>query len=100
LSNAFKFTGEGGVRLTVSPVKSGWSTDNVSLKNAPAVVAFEVTDTGIGIPTEKQRIIFEAFQQADASTKMQVIRSKPALRRLPIVPSRQRRDEGRSREMS
>jgi HAMP domain-containing protein/CheY-like chemotaxis protein len=68
LSNAFKFTDEGGVRLSVSPVKSGWSPENQSLKNAPAVVAFEVTDTGIGIPPEKQRIIFEAFQQADAST--------------------------------
>jgi HAMP domain-containing protein/CheY-like chemotaxis protein/signal transduction histidine kinase len=68
LSNAFKFTKQGGVRLSVSPVKGGWSPDNVSLRNAPAVVAFEVTDTGIGIPPEKQRIIFEAFQQADAST--------------------------------
>jgi HAMP domain-containing protein/signal transduction histidine kinase/DNA-binding response OmpR family regulator len=68
LSNAFKFTQEGGVKLTVSPVTSGWSPDNASLRHAPSVVAFVVSDTGIGIPAEKQRIIFEAFQQADAST--------------------------------
>src|SRR5213078_1528930 len=42
--------------------------DHAVLNNAPAVVAFEVTDSGIGILPEKQRIIFEAFQQADAST--------------------------------
>jgi CheY-like chemotaxis protein/signal transduction histidine kinase/HAMP domain-containing protein len=68
LSNAFKFTQEGGVRLRVAPVKGGWSSDNSSLSHAPAVISFEVSDTGIGIPPEKQRIIFEAFQQADAST--------------------------------
>ncbi|MFV3131085.1 HAMP domain-containing protein [Niveispirillum sp. KHB5.9] len=68
LSNAFKFTERGGVRLTVSPAKSGWSAENASLKHAASVVAFEVSDTGIGIPPEKQRIIFEAFQQADAGT--------------------------------
>ena len=68
LSNAFKFTAEGGVKLTVSPVTSGWNTDHPVLKHAPSVVAFEVADTGIGIPPEKQRIIFEAFQQADAGT--------------------------------
>ncbi|VFU09684.1 Histidine kinase [Methylocella tundrae] len=68
LSNAFKFTGSGGVKLTVVPATQGWSADNVSLQHAQGVVAFEVSDTGIGIPPEKQRIIFEAFQQADAGT--------------------------------
>jgi HAMP domain-containing protein/CheY-like chemotaxis protein/signal transduction histidine kinase len=68
LSNAFKFTAQGGVRLNISAVRSGWSGDHPVLKQAPTVVAFEVSDTGIGIPLEKQKIIFEAFQQADAST--------------------------------
>ncbi|HET7254694.1 MAG TPA: response regulator, partial [Xanthobacteraceae bacterium] len=68
LSNAFKFTSQGGVRLTVSSVQGGWSPEHPVLKQAPAVVAFEVSDTGIGIPSEKQKVIFEAFMQADAST--------------------------------
>ena len=68
LSNAFKFTEQGGVRLSVSLAAGGWSDDHPILNAAASVVAFEVTDTGIGIPSEKQRIIFEAFQQADAGT--------------------------------
>ncbi len=68
LSNAFKFTEQGGVRLAVSAVTSGWTAKHQILSNAGSVVAFEVSDSGIGIPAEKQRIIFEAFQQADAGT--------------------------------
>ena len=68
LSNAFKFTEQGGVKLSIYPAISGWNSDHPVLKNAPAIVAFEVSDTGIGILPEKQKIIFEAFQQADAST--------------------------------
>ena len=68
LSNAFKFTEHGGVILRISSVTSGWSSDHPILSGAGSVIAFEVSDTGIGIPPEKQRIIFEAFQQADAGT--------------------------------
>lgn len=60
LSNAFKFTPAGGtVTLTASPGKN------------PDTIAFKVKDSGIGIPPEKQKLIFEAFQQADGSTSRQ-----------------------------
>ncbi|HEX4028066.1 MAG TPA: HAMP domain-containing protein [Rhizomicrobium sp.] len=68
LSNAFKFTAQGQVSLRVSAVHEGWSPSHPLLGQAANVVAFEVSDTGIGIPVEKQKLIFEAFQQADAST--------------------------------
>ena len=68
LSNAFKFTSQGGVRLNVSAATGGWTSSHPVLSLGSGVVAFEVSDTGIGIPPEKQRIVFEAFQQADAST--------------------------------
>ncbi len=68
LSNAFKFTEKGSVQLTVSAADQGWSPKHPILSGAGSVIAFEVADTGIGIPQEKQRIIFEAFQQADAGT--------------------------------
>jgi signal transduction histidine kinase/HAMP domain-containing protein/ActR/RegA family two-component response regulator len=60
LSNAFKFTSEGGVVLRVG---RGAAPDDGS-----TMLSFAVQDTGIGIPPEKQKLIFEAFQQADGTT--------------------------------
>ncbi|WP_240545803.1 HAMP domain-containing protein [Paenibacillus artemisiicola] len=68
LSNAFKFTEQGQVMLQIRRADGGWSADNEALNRAKTVLCFSVSDTGIGIPAEKQQIIFEAFQQADGST--------------------------------
>jgi CheY-like chemotaxis protein len=68
LSNAFKFTSHGNVALTISLVTSGWTADHPHLLHADAVLAFSVRDTGVGIPSDKLQLIFEAFQQADGST--------------------------------
>jgi CheY-like chemotaxis protein len=68
LSNAFKFTTQGQVSLVISLVDSGFSNDHPNLIHADAVLSFAVTDTGVGIASDKLQLIFEAFQQADGST--------------------------------
>lgn len=70
LSNAFKFTQEKGqVSVDVELEKRGHHYYSDNLKdNDTTVVAFRVKDSGIGIPDDKQKVIFEAFQQADGST--------------------------------
>ncbi len=67
LANAFKFTERGrvGLRIRRAPPDRTYGTE--ALQRAPGVLLFEVSDTGIGIPREQHRRIFEAFQQADSS---------------------------------
>jgi HAMP domain-containing protein/signal transduction histidine kinase/CheY-like chemotaxis protein len=66
LSNAFKFTSEGSVVLSFRAAPGG--AGNGIVKRANDALAIAVTDTGIGIPKDKQKLIFEAFQQADGTT--------------------------------
>ena len=68
LSNAFKFTERGSVSLRAGVATGGWNPEQEMLNAANTVIAFSVTDTGIGIPKEKHGVIFEAFQQGDGTT--------------------------------
>lgn len=68
LSNAVKFTDAGMVRLDVTVASSDGPFIVPSLRSAPTVLSFAVSDTGIGIAADKLRMIFEAFQQADGTT--------------------------------
>jgi signal transduction histidine kinase/HAMP domain-containing protein/ActR/RegA family two-component response regulator len=68
LSNALKFTESGSVELVVSRAPSHLLFASPTLNEAEDVIAFSVTDTGIGVPAEKLKLIFEAFQQADGTT--------------------------------
>ena len=68
LSNAVKFTSSGEVRLLIEPA---WALDDADLDmfaDTDEVIAFSVTDTGIGIPEDKLQLIFEAFHQGDGGT--------------------------------
>lgn len=70
ISNAFKFTDLGG-SVSLNVKKAGKDVDfrSRSLQLSRSNIAFEVTDTGIGIPESRLGLIFEAFQQGDGSTK-------------------------------
>jgi signal transduction histidine kinase/ActR/RegA family two-component response regulator len=68
LSNAFKFTEKGKVTLRIAESKRQWKHEHAALHRSKKVISFSIQDTGIGIPEEKQLIIFEAFQQAEGST--------------------------------
>jgi signal transduction histidine kinase/HAMP domain-containing protein/ActR/RegA family two-component response regulator len=68
LSNAVKFTASGSVTLSISLAEPGSGYGLTGAETGGRMVAFTVTDTGVGIPADKLSLIFEAFQQADGTT--------------------------------
>ena len=78
LSNAFKFTEHGGVAwLSVSVATKGWSEDHPILSGAASVVAFEVTDTGIGIPLRQAAHHLRGLPAGRCRHQPQVRRNRP-----------------------
>ena len=93
LSNAFKFTEQGGVRLSVIAAQNGWNPDHPVLQQAPGVIAFEVSDTGIGIPLEKQKDHFRGVPAGGREHQSQIRRHRPRSRHQPrVVPASGRRN--------
>ena len=68
LANAFKFSERGGVQVRIGLAEKGWESRAQSHSTTSPVMAFAVSDTGIGIDDEQQRRIFEAFAQGDGTT--------------------------------
>ena len=68
LSNAFKFTETGTVQLVMGVADNNRKFALDSLNKSKRIIMFRVIDSGIGIPFDKQSMIFEAFQQADGTT--------------------------------
>jgi CheY-like chemotaxis protein len=68
LANAIKFTENGSVKFRMEMTEPRRDFESEALKGPGKILALSVIDTGIGIAKNKQRLIFEAFQQADGST--------------------------------
>ena len=66
LGNAIKFTNRGGVFLVVDSVRREQDLEEVE-PGQPITIRFRISDTGIGIPKQKQKMIFDSFSQVDSS---------------------------------
>jgi two-component system, chemotaxis family, sensor kinase CheA len=71
LANAFKFTVRGAVTVRISRADPDWVPANVELRKRGEMIAFAISDTGIGIAEEAQQPVFEAFVQADGTSARQ-----------------------------